>query len=543
MALSAKDIQFQELKDTISQLNTTISAQNTLIVQLQKTIEAAEIREEEHTKREKNLMEQIDYLTKKLFGSSSEHRKDDFMGQLNLFDEAETASDESATNPDLETVVKEHTRKAKTKLAEKLAGIPVEEVPVDIPEEDKVCPLCGTALELIGKEVIRREIEYIPAKVTVKEYVSYHYGCPECKNTDEPYIIKATTEKKPLMKHSLASPSSVAWTIYQKYANAMPLYRQEKDWKQYGIELSRTTLANWIIYCSKHYFSPLYEFFHRKLLERYFLMADETPVQVLNEPGRRAQTKSYMWVYRTGEDGLPPIILYGYSETRAGDNAKNFLNGFKGYLECDGYQGYNKVPDIKRCSCWAHVRRYLIDAIPKGRQYDYTNPAVQGVQYCNKLFEIEDSINKKHVSFEERYKLRLQKEQPVLEAFWSWLEAQNPVKNSRLDKAVTYISNRREFLDTYLEDGRCSLHNNLSENAIRPFTVGRKNWLFSDSPQGAEASATAYSIVEMAKANNLNIYKYLTYILEQRPDNNWSDEQLETIAPWNEAVIGVCKNN
>ena len=272
-------------------------------------------------------------------------------------------------------------------------------------------------------------------------------------------------------------------------------------------------------------------------------MADETPVQVLNEPGRRAQTKSYMWVYRTGEDGLPPIILYGYSETRAGDNAKNFLNGFKGYLECDGYQGYNKVPDIKRCSCWAHVRRYLIDAIPKGRQYDYTNPAVQGVQYCNKLFEIEDSINKKHVSFEERYKLRLQKEQPVLEAFWSWLEAQNPVKNSRLDKAVTYISNRREFLDTYLEDGRCSLHNNLSENAIRPFTVGRKNWLFSDSPQGAEASAIAYSIVEMAKANNLNIYKYITYILEQRLDNNWSDEQLETIAPWNEAVIDVCKNN
>ena len=244
MALSAKDIQFQELKDTISQLNTTISAQNTLIVQLQKTIEAAEIREEEHSKREKNLMEQIDYLTKKLFGTSSERRKDDLKGQLSLFDEAETTSDESATNPDLETVVKEHTRKAKTKLAEKLAGIPVEEVPVDIPEEEKVCPLCGTALELIGKEVIRREIEYIPAKVTVKEYVSYHYGCPECKNTDEPYIIKATTEKKPLMKHSLASPSSVAWTIYQKYANAMPLYRQEKDWKQYGIELSRTTLAN-----------------------------------------------------------------------------------------------------------------------------------------------------------------------------------------------------------------------------------------------------------------------------------------------------------
>ena len=292
MALNVKDIQFQELKDTISQLNTTISAQNTLIVQLQKTIEAAEIREEEHSKREKNLTEQIEYLTKKLFGSSSEHCNDGIKGQLNLFDEAETTSDESVANPDLETVVKEHTHKAKTKLAEKLACIPIEEVPVDIPEEEKVCPPCGTALELIGKEVIRKEIEYIPAKVTVKEYVSYHYGCSECKNTDEPYIIKATTEKKSLMKRSLASLSSVAWTIYQKHANAMPLYRQEKDWKQYGIELSRTTLANWIIYCSKHYFNPLYEFFHRKLLERYFLMEDETPVQVLNEPGCRAQTSN-----------------------------------------------------------------------------------------------------------------------------------------------------------------------------------------------------------------------------------------------------------
>lgn len=309
MPSSAKDIQFQELKDTISQLNTTISAQTTLINQLQKTIEDAQARESEHAKREANLLEQIDYLTKKLFGSSSERRKDELDGQTSLFDEAETLQGETVLTPDIETTVKEHTRKAKTTLAEKLKGIPVEEVTVDLPEEEKSCPQCGTPLKLIGREVIRREIEYIPAKVTVKEYVSYHYGCPECKNTDEPYIIKATTEKKPLMKHSLASPSSVAWTIYQKYANAMPLYRQEKDWKQHGIELSRTTLANWIVYCSKHYFSPLYEFFHRKLLERYFLMADETPVQVLNEPGRRAQTKSYMWLYRTGEDGLPPIIL------------------------------------------------------------------------------------------------------------------------------------------------------------------------------------------------------------------------------------------
>ncbi len=541
VARGARDIQLQELKDTISQLNTTISAQTTVIVQLQKTLQDAESREAEHQKREAVLQEQIDYLTKKLFGASSERRHEEIDGQLSLFDEAETLQSDDILVPDVETIVKEHKRKAKTTLEEKLKGIPVEEVVVDIPDEDKICPQCGTPLEYIGKELIRRELEYIPAKVKVKEYVSYHYGCPECKNTDEPYIIKAKLDKKPLMKHSLASESSVAWTIYQKYGNALPLYRQEKDWEQYGIELSRTTLANWIIYCSKHYFDPLYQFFHRKLLERNFLMADETPVQVLNEPGRRAESKSYMWVYRTGEDGLPPIIMYGYSETRAGENAKNFLKGFEGYLECDGYQGYNKVPGITRCCCWAHVRRYLIDAIPKGKQYDYTNPAVQGVQYCNKLFEIEDSINRKKVSYEERHKLRLQKERPVLEAFFEWLDSQNPVRNSRLDKAVNYINHRRDFLTSYLEDGRCSFSNNASENAIRPFTVGRKNWLFSDSPAGATASATVYSIVEMAKAHELNIYEYIKYILSQRPSKDWSDEQLETIAPWNQDVIEKCK--
>lgn len=543
MARDTKDIQFRELKDTISQLNITIAAQTQLITSLQKSLDAANEREAEQAKQISAFKEQIDFLTKKLFGSSSERRLDDITGQINLFNEAELCQNEEISIPDIETTVKSHTRKAKTTLEEKLKGIPVEEVVVDISDEDKICPQCGTELELIGRETIRHEIEYIPAQVKVKKYVSLHYGCPECKETDEPYIIKATTKQKPLMKHSLASESSVAWTMYQKYANGMPLYRQEKDWKQYGIELSRSTLANWIIYCASNYFDPVYDFFHRKLLEREFLMADETTTQVLDEPGRRPQSKSYMWLYRTGEDGNPTIILYGYSETRAGDNAKAFLKGFKGYLACDGYQGYNKVPDIKRCSCWAHVRRYLIDAVPKGKQYDYSNPAVQGVQYCNKLFEYEDWINKKNVSYEERKQLRLQKEKPVLEAFWSWLDLQNPIKNSRMDKAITYIKNRRNTLETYLEDGRCSFSNNLSENAIRPFTVGRKNWLFSESPEGAKASATVYTMVEMAKAHNLNIYKYLNFLLEQRPSSKWTDDQFEKLAPWSSEVQALCNNN
>ena len=215
MARDTKDIQFRELKDTISQLNITIAAQTQLITSLQKSLDAASEREAEQVKQNAALKEQIDFLTKKLFGSSSERRLDDIDGQLNLFNEAEGCQYEEISVPDIETTVKSHTRKAKTTLEEKLKGIPVEEVVVDIFDEDKICPQCGTQLNLIGKETIRHEIEYIPAQVKVKKYVSLHYGCPECKETEEPYIIKATTNQKPLMKHSLASESSVAWTVYK----------------------------------------------------------------------------------------------------------------------------------------------------------------------------------------------------------------------------------------------------------------------------------------------------------------------------------------
>ena len=536
MNSSAKEIQFKELKDTISQLNITIASQNQLIASLQQSLAD---NDENYNRQIAVLKEQIDYLTKKLFGASSERRNDSVEGQLSLFDEAETLHNDSKELTPAETVVKAHTRRSKKTLDEKLNGIPVEQIIHDIPLEERFCDVCNAPLEEIGREVIRRELEYIPAKVKVLEHISVRYGCPECKADDAAFIKKAPVPKA-LMKHSIASESSVAWTMYQKYGNGMPLYRQEKDWLQYGIELNRSQLANWIIYCSRNYFSPVYDYLHRELLKRKFLMADETTVQVLNEPERSARSKSYMWLYRTGEDGLPTIILYGYTPTRSGANAGEFLTGFTGYLATDGYQGYNKVSGITRCCCWAHVRRYFIDAVPKGKEYDYSNPAVQGVQFCNKLFEYEDAYKKKNLSYEKRKEMRLEQEKPVLDAFWSWLDNQHPVRNSRLDKAITYIQNRREFLENYLDDGRCSFSNNLSENAIRPFTVGRKNWLFSESQEGAVASATVYSMVEMAKAHDLNIYKYLKFLLEQRPNPNMTDEQLSKYAPWDPDIKNIC---
>ena len=532
MADSSKDIQLRELKDMITDLKKMIKT-------LQATVDAANKREEALTQERDNLKDEVALLRKKLFGSSSEKRTFDIPGQLNLFNEAEMEQDPAAAKAEeLEASLPDKTgkkRKARTTDAERFKGIPVQKKYLDLADGKKVCPVCNTALEEIGEEFVRRELVFIPAKLKVYEYYSKNYTCPECSKRDLP-VIKKGKDGKPHMLYGMASAGTVAWVMYQKFCNGLPYCRQEKDWKQYGAAITRATMANWVIHNSEAFFLPMYEYFHRKLLERGFAMADETPLQVLHEPGRRAQTKSYMWLFRSGEDGGPPIILYKYSETRAGDNAVDFLHGFKGYLMCDGYSGYNKVPDAKRTACWAHIRRYLTDAIPKGKELDYAQPSVQGIMYINQLFHLEDVIKAKYTSFDAIKKARLEKEKPIVEGFLSWLDKQSPVRGSRMDKAVTYIQNRRSYLTTYLEDGRCSFSNNLSENAIRPFTVGRKNWLFCDTPNGAQASAVVYTMVEMAKANGVNVYHYLTYLLEKLPNDKMSDEELELLAPWNENV-------
>ena len=532
MANISKDLQLRELKDMITELRNMIKT-------LQATVDAASKREEVLIQERDNLKDEISLLRKKLFGSSSEKRVIDFPGQLNLFNEAELEQDPSiAETEELAAILPEETpkkRKTRATDAERFKGIPVIKKYIDIPEEDKTCPVCSTPLFKIGEEFVRRELVFIPAKLKVVEIYSFNYSCPECSKRDIP-VIKKGKDGKPHMLYGMASAGTVAWVMYQKFCNSLPYCRQEKDWKQYGAAITRATMANWVIRNSEAFFRPMYEYFHRKLLERNFLMTDETPLQVLHEEGRRAQTKSYMWLFRSGEDGGIPIILYKYSPTRAGDNAVEFLQEFNGYLMCDGYSGYNKVSNAKRTACWAHIRRYLTDAIPKGKQLDYTQPSVQGMMYINQLFHLEDVIKAEHSSFDAIKKARLEKEKPIVEGFLSWLDKQNPVRGSRMDKAVTYIQNRRDYLMTYLEDGRCSFSNNLSENAIRPFTVGRKNWLFCDTPHGAQASAIVYTMVEMAKANGVNVYHYLTYLLEKLPDDSMSDNELDQLAPWNEKV-------
>ena len=249
-----------------------------------------------------------------------------------------------------------------------------------------------------------------------------------------------------------------------------------------------------------------------------------------------------MWLYRSGQDDGAPIILYDYQPSRGGKNAADYLKDFHGYLHTDGYAGYEKVEDVTRCCCWAHVRRYFVEAIPDKKTKDapLTNAEI-GRDYCNHLFEIEKDLA--DLSPDERKAERHRLEKPVLEAFWSWLNTLTPLKGSRLGKAVTYALNQKSYLENYLLDGRCSISNNIAESSIRPFTVGRKNWLFSDTPKGADASAIVYSIVETAKANNLNVYTYLNYLLLYMPDMDYRNypEVMEDMMPWSARVQHECR--
>lgn len=545
MPSGVKDIQLIELKDTISQLNTTISTQNELISSLQKMLEDRNAKDAEKDQLIANLQAQLDYLKNKVFGSTSELRHNQIPGQFSIFDS--TVSDEKPAEiiePEI-IKVQAHTKKRKPKASydEIFADLPTRQITVDtLSEEQKLCGICGSAMVPIGHEIIRTELVYTEPKLERIEYIATTYSCPECKDTEEPQFIK--DEGIPaLIPGSYVSSSLAAHVMYFKYVMSMPLYRQEKDFEHLGVKLSRTSMAHWIIYCSENYFQPMYDYLHRQLLKRKYLMADETPLQVLKEEERRPQSKSYVWLIRTGDDGEIPIILYNYTPTRAGKNAAEFLKDAQpGYfLMTDGYQGYNKVPETQRCCCWAHIRRYWLRAIPKGHEKDYTNPAVQGFLYCNKLFEYERSYREKGLSFKQIYNRRLKDEKPVIEAFLSWLDGLHPKTGDSIIRAITYTNNCRPYMMTYLKDGACSLSNNLSENSIRPLVVGRKNWLFSDTPAGAEASMNVYSMIETAKANELDPLKYLSFLLEHRPSADMSDDELALLAPWSEEASKACK--
>jgi len=328
----------------------------------------------------------------------------------------------------------------------------------------------------VGIEIVlqsgQKSIEH--SEISIVNIYQETYECKRCKKENRPGVFNPYTPE-PVLQHSYATASSVAWTMYQKFVQSVPLYRQEKEWKQMGFPLSRATLSNWIIKTSEEWLIPVVEKLREELLKEKYLHADETPVQVLNEDGKKNTTKSYMWVFSTSENSKRGVRIFKYATGRSGENAKEFLKDFRGYLHTDAYSGYGKVEDIHHCLCWAHVRRYFTDALPKDMSSPEATLPATGVAYCNQLFDWERKF--KNLTADERKKMRLEKEKPVLDSFWSW--AENSMKKvlpkSKIGKALQYALNHKEKLQTYLEDGNCLISNNIAENSIKPFTVGRKN--------------------------------------------------------------------
>lgn len=492
-----------------------------------------------------HLKEVVAQYQKMIFGQSSEKTKytQELPEQLNLFNEAEKEA--NPKEKEKTVVVEKHERKAKRTHEELIADLPVEDTVLTIPEEERKCSKCGSELKPIGKEKVCDKLVIIPAQFKIERIYRESYKCAGCgsnegKDNDLPDIDKRTIVKasvpEPVIPNSLASASAVAYVMYEKYVNAMPLYRMEQDFKNKGIELPRTTLANWIITASDKWLEPLWKAMKKEFLQSRVIQADETTVQVLNEPGRKPAQKSYMWVYCSGEFEEKPAVLYEYAQTRAGTNAGKFLEGYHGYLVADGYDGYNGVK-AERCGCWAHLRRRFKEAMP---DTDAVNSKAKiGFEYCNRLFEFEREF--KELKPEERQKQRSEQENPLLDKFWSWLDTLTPVGGTKLAKAISYARGEKKYLNVFLNAPEVPISNNRCESAIRPFTVGRKNWLFSASPKGAKSSAIVYSLIESAKANNLNPYNYLLHLFSVLPLMKQSDDTLQWFLPWSDTLPDECR--
>lgn len=476
------------------------------------------------------LKERLAWFEKQVYGRISEKTEVvmEATEQLSFFDEAEQEADVSPKAVQQTTDIKAHKRVKRTH-DEIFGDLPVEEVLH--PVEDKTCDKCGGELVIIGKEKIRDELVYVPAKLYLRRHIAEVAKCTSCGMDEErdaelpdiePCNIKMAPVPAPMMQHSFCSPELLAHIIYEKYCNAVPLYRLEKDFKAKGAVISRTTMANWIIAAAQMWVKPVWEQMKRELMTSSVIHADETVVQVLNEPGRKAKTDSRMWVYCSGKMHDRSNILFEYTPTRNGDNAVKFLGDYSGYVICDGFDGYNKLKNAKRCGCWAHVRRKFVDALPNDKALLPTSAAAKGVEYCNELFLLERSYSgldeegnriAEPMTAEERYTARQAQSKPVLDEFFAWLDTVIPNGGSNLARAVQYARNEKKYLYRFLESGDIPIDNNRAENAVRPFCIGRKNWLFSASVKGAEASAMLYSIAATACANGANVEKYLTELL------------------------------
>lgn len=498
------------------------------------------------------MLEQLADLKRHRFGRSSERHEIEgqilFMetdGKIVFFNEAEAVA---AIQEDPEAEEKEDDscpggkpKRKKGKREKDLEGLPVVVVEHSIEESDLEARFGENGWKELPDEVYRR-YSFTPAKVEVEEH---HVKVYAGKKTDE--VIKAP-HPDTLLKGSLVSPSLEAAVLNAKYVNAVPLYRQEQEFERYGLHISRQNMANWTIQCADRYLAILYDYLHQKLYGYHVLQADETPVLV-NKDGRGPGSKSFMWVYRTGQMYVEkPIILYEYQRTRSTDHPRRFLKGFGGVCVTDGYQVYHTLgkerEDLKIAGCWSHARRRFdeaVKALPKAKQKE--SLAHLALTMIQAIYRVENTL--KDFPAETRREHRQLSVRPLVEAFFTWVK-ENISRVPRKGKTwegFSYCLNQEEYLKVFLDDGEVPMDNNAAERAIRGFCIGKKNWVMIDTIAGAQSSAIIYSIAETAKANHLKPYDYFEYLLTEIPKHldDKDTSFCEDLLPWSPALPENCR--
>lgn len=512
-----------------------------LLLQQQEQLEA--ITKELHASNEKMqlLMEQVILGKQNRFGRSSEKMEDtsqicfrEVDGTIVFFNEAEAVCDLNAAEPEDLELKSPKQPKRKGKKEADLSGLPFRRIDHYLSEEELEAEFGVKGWKQLP-DAISRKYHFVPAKVEVEEH---HIGVYASK-TDE-HMVKAD-HPKALLHGSLVSPSLGAAIINGKYVNAVPLYRLEQEFQRYGLQITRQNMANWCIRLAEEYLAILYDHLHKELYFYHVIQADETPVLV-NHDGRKAGSKSWMWVYRSGHlYQKRQIVLYEYQQTRNASHPREFLKGYDGICVTDGYQVYHtlekELEELTIAGCWVHCRRRFDEAlklIPKS--YQKESHAFLLMKQIQAIYREEGKLN--DLSSDERLKQRQAVIKPLVDAFFAYLKTINVSKKDKFGDAVGYARNQEKYLRVFLTDGDVPIDNNASERAIRGFCIGKKNWQMIDTIHGAKSSAVIYSIVETAKANNLKPFDYVQHLLEEIP-KHMDDKDcsfLEDLLPWSEKL-------
>ena len=471
------------------------------------------------------------------FGQSSEKRAYLLSdGQISFFEQTGDGITEKAPDETIEkkaVSVAAHKRKPKRTMEEFAANLPEEPVILDLPEEKKRT-VDGRPLKYIGTDLVRSELVREPERIFVRKYYCMTYADPIAEALTGHADIRRPDPPVPLLPHSYASASVVTDIIVKKYADALPLYRQEQMLKRLGVNLNRNTMANWVVLTAETYLKPFSDAFLAELLRQAVIHADETVLQVNKEPGREAAAESRIWAYASSKRVKRQIRYFRYEQSRKGACAEKVLGGYAGVVVSDGYSGYNILNKTIRAGCWAHARRKWVEAMPDGATKENVL-AAKGLEYCSRLFEVEQKLD--GLPDAERREQRQLLSKPIVDEYFDWLDTIFK-PTGKLKKAITYSLNQREYLSAFLDHGEIEISNNQVENAIRPIVVGRKNWLFCDTQAGANASVIVFSVLETAKANGLNLEAYLNYLLSVLPERFAADPQasVDDLMPWTEGM-------